>query len=362
MKILPSKATLSTKYFTLQFASIAVALILNACGGNGDRMTSTPAATPPIVQICANGATDYPTCSPAVSPANLQLTVPAPPYAAGSEDLKAFNYLNDLRQKMGLGLLAYSAELDKASANHANYLVINKVYQHDEDPLKSGFTGVNATAQARFAGYSTNYWIGGGLAMSNSKTGTIAILVNTVYHRSQLFGQNWRDTGSATFCYPPNCLSTDGVVNNIFLGQNDPQGQTNASDFVTVYPIDHQVDVPLSMGNEHPTPFPVEYPDELTYKKVGSPVSFYVESKQILILKTFTMTQADQMTPVDAFVRTKANDPNALFIGNNEAYLVAKAPLKPLTTYNMKVTASVNGKDIEKAWSFTTAEKYMPSF
>jgi hypothetical protein len=70
-------------------------------------------------------------------------------------------------------LLAYSPELTLSAANHANYLKINQVGGFDEDPLKPGFTGKTLSDRANFAGYKTNQFISGGLALANTSSGAI---------------------------------------------------------------------------------------------------------------------------------------------------------------------------------------------
>lgn len=79
------------------------------------------------------------------------------------------------------------------------------------------------------------------------------------------------------------------------------------------------------------------------------------------------MTESGGSTPLNAYVYTASNDPNKL-IPNNEAWLTAKAQLKPSTTYNMALHGTINGNEFGCIggkivfgktpgcfWSFTTA-------
>lgn len=359
--------------------TIMSAVVMTACGGGGSSSpagsnTSTGGTGTPLTctapQVLVNGVCTTPT--PAVTPADLQTTVPTPPFPAGSEELKAFNYLNDIRKSLGLGLLAYSDTLTLSAKNHANYLVLNRVGGFEEDPLKPGFTGVWPIDRANFAGYKTNQFVSGGLTLANTSSGAIQSLINSIYHRGVLIEQSWRDVGSATYCF-----SCDGVVAlNINVAKKDA-GQRNASDFAMFYPINKQTNVDLTMAGEIPNPFP-EYSDDQVYGKVGYPISFALEASQTLNLKDFTLTEAGSTTPMNAYVYTAANDPQKK-IPKNEAWITAKSQLKPSTTYTAVLHGSVNGQDFScvtengnlkivlgKAdgctTSFTTADRLLPRF
>lgn len=362
-----------------RLSALAAALALAGCGGGGSGSTSGSNSgsgnTGTIVtctapQVLGNGVCTNPT--PAVTPADLQTTVPTPPFPAGSEELKAFNYLNDFRKSLGLGLLAYSDTLTLSAANHANYLKVNMVGGFQEDPLKAAFTGAWPNDRASFAGYKTNYPVSGGLAVANTASGAIQSLINSIYHRGVLIGQSWRDVGSATYCFDCN----GGVALNINVAKKDA-GQRNASDFAMFYPLNKQTNVNLTMAGETTNPFP-DYPDGFVYGKVGYPISFALEASQTLNLKDFTLTEAGSTTPLNAYVHTSANDPQKL-IPKNEAWITAKAQLKPSTTYTAVLHGSVNGLDFScvtengnlkivlgKAdgctTSFTTADRLLPSF
>lgn len=68
---------------------------------------------------------------------------------------------------------------------------------------------------------------------------------------------------------------------------------------------------------------------------------------------TFTMTEAGAAAPLDARLLTKDNDPNK-YLASNIAFLVAKATLKPNTTYTVAFSGRVNNVVVTKNWKFTT--------
>lgn len=362
-----------TTLIIFRFSALAAALALTGCGGGGSGSNSGSGSTGTITctspQVLVNGVCT----SPTVTPADLQTTVPTPPFPAGSEELKSFNYLNDFRKSLGLGLLAYSDTLTLSAANHANYLKLNRVGGFEEDPLKPGFTGVWPIDRANFAGYKTNYFVSGGLALANTSSGAIQSLINSIYHRSILIDQSVRDVGSATYCF----TCDNEVALNIILARKDTIGQRNASDFAMFYPVNKQTNVTLTMAGETLNPFP-EYPDGLVFGKVGYPISFALEASQTLNLKDFTLTEAGSSTPMNAYVHTAANDPQK-FIPKNEAWITAKSQLKPSTTYTVVLHGSVNGQDFSCVTengnlkivlgkadgctsTFTTADRLLPSF
>jgi hypothetical protein len=139
--------------------TLLTSVFLSACGGAGS-IGPNLANTVQPVQTCSNGGVNFPTCTPPATPANLQLVVAQPPFPVDSDETIGFNYLNNVRASLGLGLLNYSPELQQATINHNNYLKLNErdnYDAHNEDALRPGFTGVTASDQARFAGYTTIY-------------------------------------------------------------------------------------------------------------------------------------------------------------------------------------------------------------
>lgn len=327
---------MNTKFFTI---SILTASILSACGGGG----GSTAPTPPVSQTCLNGASDYPTCTPGVTPESLQTTVPVPSYAQGREELVAFNEFNDFRVSMRLGKVAESLPLNTSAKNHADYIVVNQSFTHTEEANKAGFTGITPNDRAVFSGYS-----GGNVGeMIGGSGGSIGVrgLMNTLYHRDGITTQEVSDIGIAY-----NATWSAPLVIENGLGR----GQHNASNFLTTYPVDSQVDVPLVMYPETPNPFPdldLYNTDYVT--KTSSPISFYSVAGSTLSVSSFTVTENGQSLPQDARLITAANDANKR-IQTHVAHLIGKSPFKQNTKYNVSFFGSVNGKSIEKNWSFTT--------
>ena len=321
-----------------------LSLILAACGGGGGSTSTTTPVTPPVSQTCANGASDYPTCTPPVTPGNLQQTVPAPTYLATSDEVVTFNELNGFRKAIGLGLLAQSLPLDTASRNHSTYIVTNQIFSHVEDSTKPGFTGVNPSDRDTFAGY-TSATLGGEVIGGGSAPTGIRGLINTIYHRDLLAFQGFTDVGISYM---------NGWSNPLVIDFGSKKAQVNASNFTTTYPFDKQINLPLTMMVESPNPFPDLSTSNSDFPtKTSSPISFYSVAGSTLSVTSFTVMQAGQTTPLSVRLLTAANDPNK-DVQPNVAHIVGNAPFTANTQYVVNFVGSVNGIAINKTWSFTT--------
>ncbi|MDO8728637.1 MAG: CAP domain-containing protein [bacterium] len=325
-------------------ATVISSLILSACGGGSGGVSTPVAVTPACIapQVLTNGVCVTP--APTVTPAKLQTSVPTPTYLVGSEELAAFNEFNGFRKMMGLGLVAQNLKLDQAAANHANYIVVNQIFSHTEDPSKPGFTGVNPQDRTQFSGYAGND--GEMLAGTGGQIG-VRQLMNTIYHRDGIATQSIIDAG---FSLNVGWFKPLVVENGLGVGL----GQNNSSDFVTTYPVDLQTDLPLVMSGETPNPFSdIDTTTNDVLTKTTSPVSIYSAFGTTLAVTSFTVTEAAQTAPLDVRLITNANDINK-HIGTNVVHIVGKAPFKANTKYSVSFIGNVNGVALVKNWSFTT--------
>lgn len=312
---------------------LAASVSLTACGGGGGSTAGGGTTTPPVVVP--------PTTTPGTG-GNLQTSVPAPTYAANSDELAAYTEWNAFRSAHGLGLLAQSAALDKAEKNHVAYVVTNNVFAHIEDASKPGFTGVNPYDRALFAGYGSTSV--GELGATGHGFFAAKTLENSVYHRSGLMNQTATDAGIA---------ASSSYVAPVFLAYGwTGKGQNNAPDFVTVEPLDKATNVPLSQYPESPNPY-IDLTDNNFTAKTTYPLSIHSAAGSTMTVTTFTVTEAGASVPLDTRLLTADTDPYKL-LPTNEAYLTGKIAFKANTTYNAVADVSVNGKQVKKSWSFTT--------
>jgi uncharacterized protein YkwD len=343
---------LKFKNTSIAFAVIA---LLAGCGGGGGGTAATP---PPVV------STPTPPPAPTIIPANIQTSVAALTYASGSPEFSFVSALNQFRAQVGLGLLAQSALLDKSAQNHLKYVIANDAANggsvnmrsndtatgrsmfHIESAGNPFFTGVQELDRAKVVGY-TGAYVGEELAFGGGKGGDAAVasLTSTIYHRAGLMIQGIRDVGVA--------VGQDGSQSfTVEFGYTEPQ--SNASDFVGVYPADNQLGVGFSAGVETPNPFPELSTSNADFPtKTGYPVSVLSKDNTTLEVLTFTLTEAGSSTPLAARILKKDNDPNK-YLSANAAFLVANAALKPNTLYTASFSGRVNNVLVTKSWKFTT--------
>lgn len=336
--------------------ALSLAVILTGCGGGGSstQASTTPVVTPPVVTP--------PT--PTVTPADLQTTVPALTYAATSQEYAFVTAYNQFRAAMGLGLLAQNAALDKAAASHLAYVTmystinggtvdmsaVNPTYNvpnfHIEDASKAGFTGIRPGDRAAFAGYvNTAATEEGSYGSGVGAVGAFVNLLATVYHRQLFMNQGIRDVGVAIGKDPAQT-----TVLNMGFGL---KSQSNASDYVGVYPADKQTMVPLFASPEAPNPYS-DLADSSNATQAGTtyPISLSIKAGATLTVDSFTVTEAGQTTPLKVRLFTNSSDKS---VDASTAFIVGYVPFKGNVTYNVAFKGSVNGSAISKAWSFTTA-------
>lgn len=342
-------------------AVAAIVVLISACGGGGGG--SSPAAPVGTGQGGGNTTPTGPT-GPVVTPGDLQTSVPAWTYGQSSEQAAYITALNNFRAQIGLGLLAQSAQLDTAAQNHLAYVLANDVnnggtvnmsavdpasgrnFFHIENASNQLFTGVQELDRAKSAGYAGTF-VGEEGMFGGGKGAELAFssVTSTIYHRAGLMYQGIRDFGIAV----GNDKSQTFVIE---MGYGKPQ--SNASDFLGVYPADKQVSVGLSTGVELPNPFPELSTNNDDFPtKTGYPVSVVVKEGSRLEALSFTITEAGTNTPLVARLLTSDSDPNH-YLAPNVAFLVASAPLKSSTAYKVAFSGRVNNNLISKTWTFST--------
>lgn len=342
-------------------ATAAIVVLTSACGGGGGSSSpATPAATGPGE---GNTAPTVPS-GPVVPPGDLQMSIPAWTYAQSSEQATYITALNNFRAQVGLGLLAQSTQLDTAAQNHLAYVLANdgnnggtvnmsaidpatgRNFFHIENASNQLFTGVQELDRAKAVGYAGSYvgeegMFGGGKGAERA----FSSVTSTIYHRAGLMYQGIRDFGIAV----GNDKSQTFVIE---MGYGKPQ--SNASDFLGVYPADKQASVGLSAGVELPNPFPeLSTSNDDFPTKTGYPVSVVAKEGSRLEVLTFSIAEAGSSTSLSTRMLTSDNDPNR-YLASNIAFLVTNAPLTSNTGYKVVFSGRVNNNLVGKTWSFTT--------
>jgi uncharacterized protein YkwD len=349
------------KTYKLTAVAVALSTLLAACGGGGGdsstsgASTSAPVSTTPSTPVAT---------APVVTPGNSQTSVPALTYAQTSQEFAFVTAFNNFRQKLGLGLLAQNTNLDLSAQRHLQYYLTNDVSNggtvdmyatdpasgslmaHIETVGKPLFTGVSATDRAVAAGYNAPS-VGEEIAFGGGKGGQIAFesLAGTLYHRAGLMAQAPTDIGAA--------VGTD-ASQTVDVEYGYAKSQSVGSDYVGVYPANLQTGIGLFARVEAPNPFPDLSTSNADFPtKTGYPVSVTAVEGATLEVVTFTLTESGASAPLDVRLLKADNDPNH-YLKANTAFLVAKAPLKPNTTYSAAFSGRVNNVLVNKAWTFTT--------
>lgn len=337
------------------YPALVLTLLLAACGGGGSGGS-------PVV------ATNPPTSIPPPLDGNIVTSVPTPTYPAGSGNLSIFNAINALRGKIGSGLLAQSLLLDKSTGAHWSYIDQNGISElHGETAGKPGFTGVRAGDRIAAAGYSAA--VSGEAIYSTVGTDKymtcVAEWANSVYHTALLFASTIDIGIAANNFNPVSGASTLCVVD--VATSTSQTAQLPGAGSIRAYPYANQADVPFVFFNRTETPTPV--PDLV---EAGTPVTVSFETRGMAVTAPIAISQFSLTPAGGAAVEARilvnkggklgpvitSNGPALTDDGNMQGFTATLVPvlrLKPSTTYNVALIAVVDGKTINKSWTFTTA-------
>jgi uncharacterized protein YkwD len=326
----------------------ALAGALGACGGGGQAGSPSPPSAP----------VPAPAPAPAqAAPIAAQLSVPAP-VGYDADRLAAFDRLNEIRLSAGLGMLVQTAALDQAAQAHADWIIANDSFTHDEGAGTPGFTGAHWWDRAEALGYVP---LGGGEVMSGPVHGAEGVdaLINMPYHRAGMLAFEPVDVGVGWSALSAAGVSMPLVIELTRPGTDATRGLGQAAQpaigGVAIWPLDEARDVPIRLGLESPNPVPGQ--DVLT---LGTPVSITVDRAWTISTATWALTNLSTGASVVTSTLTFANDPNGLTPGSFAA-AVPLAPLLPesryLATFSGTAETALTGAAmrIDRTWSFTTA-------
>ncbi len=328
-------------------ATAAAALAaLSACGGGGSGGTTPEPPSPPA---------PTPAPSPA-APIAAQMSVPTP-VGYDADRLAAFNRLNEIRLSAGLGMLAQDTLLDQAAQAHAEWIIANDSFTHEETAGTIGFTGAHWWDRDEASGYVP---VGGEEVMAGIVHGAqgVDVLINGVYHRAGMLAFEPVDVGIGWSALSAASVSMPLVIDMTKPGTDPVRGLGQAAQpsigGVAIWPLDAARDVPLRLGLESPDPVPGQ--DVLS---LGTPVSVTVGSDTTITVDSFALTEVASGAVVSARLLTVRTDPNSLLPGSFAA-LVPLNALTPNTTYAVVFSGSTvtfpsrTPVLLARTWSFTT--------
>ena len=357
----------SRHFFVL--SALALAASLTACGGGGGgdapQPTSTAIQVPTTVPTTTVPTPTIPVATiPTVLTNSLVTSVPAPTYAAGSEELAAFNLLNAERDACGFGLLAQNGAIDSAAQRHSDYQILNNVITHDQNQqtMPTGFTGTTVVDRLIAAKYiasdadraSTYETIVGSGTSTKTGQGALGVrrLMNAPYHMIGMFSET-HEVGIALRNGADNNSTTPGNYGTFdFSSRSSAGNQLPDSSTVRTYPCNGTTGALRLLTGEIPNPVPGR---DLNLNPLGSSVYINVRKGNTIAINTVSFVNvATGASVVTRLPISEKNDPNGSF-RSHEAYIAADAPLDKSTKYRVMITGTNNGVAFSKDFVFTAS-------
>ncbi len=309
-------------------AILGAALAMSACGGGG--------SSSPTPQAGGGMAAAPSPAAPALAPA-----VDAPTLT-GNIALDGRNWINYRRAQAGVPTVTPNAQIDNAALGHSEYLRINNLMSHDQEPGRQGFTGAKLEDRLNAAGYTLDrargFAYGEVISGSNNGSGFFMTeeLITAIYHRFVIFEPMFRElgTGAASASRGYHYFTADFASRNGY-------GPGIARGTIVSWPFNGQTGVAPNFFSDTEEPDPV--PDR---NEVGYPISVHTNLDSTLAVGSFTVRPRGganlQVLRVDPLGQATA------------ASIIPVAPLRAATTYEVNFTGTVNGAAVTRAWSFTT--------
>ncbi|MCL5266268.1 MAG: CAP domain-containing protein [Chloroflexi bacterium] len=253
----------------------------------------------------------------------------------GTPEQVALDAINYYRTIAGAGRLKLSPALGKAAAAHASYYASNYgdkslagMGLHYEIPGRPGFTGASWPDRARAAGYA-NWAVDENIGLLGNPRKTIDYFMDTINHRWNMIHPSAVHLGYG--------ISSKPAIDVFDFGFS---GDRPSVTLPTVYPGDGQKAVPvLSAVAETPDPAPG------APRPLGYPVTISFHLQDAVTWGEFSMVDSSGQG-----VQLYTSQKNWL----RSLALIPAKPLRPGTTYSVRVAGTVNGQPFAKRWSFTT--------
>ena len=287
------------------------------------------------------------------------------------EEQAALNYLNALRKGAGLVSFTSHNQLKQAARNHGDYLIENDSIGHFQDANNSSFTGTYASDRIIHAGYNTPLVIENVSSNNQNYKESIDGLFSAIYHRMAFLDfrgdeigigirQNLDDKTKTAFVYNMSAKALnklykdknfknpkEGFIPSKILTQALNSHKDNNAKVVT-YPFNNQEDVPAAFFDELPDPLPL-------HRVSGFPisVSFNQAHFQNVELVQFQLFNKDGVLVNDTLTYDHKSDPHQR-LNSFDFVLFPLTRLDWNSQYQVKFIAMVDGKKVEKNWSFKT--------
>jgi len=297
------------------------------------------------------------------------------------EEQQALKYLNNLRIGAGLIPLNINKTLNRATKNHAHYLIENKTIGHQEQVALTGYSGEYASNRSIKEGYHTPLLIENVSSNNHSYKESIDGLMAAIYHRFAFLdfrineigiavNQNKKIRENTAYVYnlgnsELNKLCKDAPLNsnknqlqnicaNKYLKIEDEQfyqalnANHRKNQPIIIYPFNQQEGVTPAFYEELPDPLP-------NHSVSGFPISiaFNETAFEKIELQSFKLFDQKKQEVKETIFFTQKSDPNKML----KKFEFVLFPLKRLEwnqQYHVEVIYLENGIKKEKQWSFKT--------
>ena len=336
-------------YFGLT-ATLAISLVLSACGGGGGGGSATGGGS--------NGSVSGTIVSPSL-PAFQASSIDSSVFihsSAEPEVQSAFTRLNAERSQCGFGSLKQATALDVAARNHADWQNINNYSTHSEVSGTQGYTGVSPLERTTYAGYAgvevfeglTRYV--GRTSKAGLGEGELRDLFLAPYHMLALL-RGSRDVGIAIRSSVDVNANVGGVVTELELGYLPADGkQLPSTTDVLTYPCEGVTGTRRTLMGESPQ---VEAARNYITNPTGQPIYIMVREGNVLAVTSFSLTDVLSGTSLVVKPLTFANDRNGL-TRSNEVILIPDTPLGSLKQYAVTINGTNAGVAFSRSFTFTT--------
>jgi uncharacterized protein YkwD len=272
--------------------------------------------------------------------------------ATGNFTADMVNWLNTVRETVGLFTLPVHPSVQQAAQNHSYYQVANHTNGHYEVPGMPYFTGekpgkrISSVYRTRLVGEVTIYYTGYGKTALATGVQAVQSLIDAPFHRVLIFS-NFGVIGAG---YDSDYMLPSKLAHTGFDIDFADTAETLAENSLVVYPFASQKDVPISWyAKEDPNPFR----NLMSYigKTVGYPVTIQGNLADRLVISSFIITTNGVNVPcheVDSSTELiRDNLPSA-------AVCIPYQPYTPNTQYTATVTGTKNNQPFTVTWSWTT--------
>lgn len=249
---------------------------------------------------------------------------------------RAYEYLNQVRQAVGLDPYAKNSLLEKAAAGHTLYLSSNNATGHYQAADKKNFTGVDPSSREIAAGY--DYRSAGENLAAGPRYAMDAVnsLMEAIFHRFG-FVSPLNDEVGISFRYDHPAYGAVSVFNMGSRSYIDKE-----KSFVSVFPIDGQQKVKIDFYSDEESPDPI--PEK---NRVGYPISITFANQAATSIGSFELFDSNN-------TKVAARSITGEHVPKNNYCIIPEAALEYATTYKAVFSGTLNGSAIKKEWRFTT--------